>query len=92
MSVLVHNEQVEAQVPKDTLPVAPPVTQPVGSENFFIEAGKGEGIETDSGRERDITKVKDIEFTQIASDWNSIRLGEENPQALLAIRNSLTMT
>lgn len=84
MSVLVHNEQVEAQATKDTLPV--------GSENFFIEVGKGEGMETESGRERDIRKVKDIEFTQIASDWNSIRLGEENPQALLAIRNGLTMT
>ncbi len=92
MSVLEHNEQVEAQAAKDTLPVAPPVTQPVGSENFFIEVGKGEGMETESGRERDIRKVKDIEFTQIASDWNSIRLGEENPQALLAIRNGLTMT
>lgn len=34
--------------------------------------------------------VKDIEFTQIAADWNSIRLGEENPQALLVIRNGLT--
>lgn len=34
--------------------------------------------------------VRDIEFTQIAADWNSITLGEENPQALLAIRNGLT--
>ena len=34
--------------------------------------------------------VKDIEFTQIAADWNSIKLGEESPQALLAMRNGLT--
>jgi len=34
--------------------------------------------------------VKEIEFTQIAADWNSITLGEEKPQALLAIRNGLT--
>lgn len=37
-----------------------------------------------------MSAVKDIEFTQIAADWNSITLGEENPQALLAIRNGLT--
>ncbi|MEF8748143.1 MAG: restriction endonuclease subunit S [Candidatus Accumulibacter propinquus] len=37
-----------------------------------------------------MSPVKDIEFTQIAADWNSITLGEENPQALLAIRNGLT--
>lgn len=34
--------------------------------------------------------VRDIEFTQIAADWDSITLGEETPQALLAIRNGLT--
>jgi len=37
-----------------------------------------------------MSAVKDIEFTQIAADWNAITLGEENPQALLAIRNGLT--
>ena len=37
-----------------------------------------------------MSAVRDIEFTQIAADWNSITLGEENPQALLAIRNGLT--
>lgn len=37
-----------------------------------------------------MSAVKDIEFTQIAADWDSITLGEENPQALLAIRNGLT--
>ena len=37
-----------------------------------------------------MSSVKKIEFTQIASDWGSIMLGEENPQALLAIRNGLT--
>lgn len=37
-----------------------------------------------------MSAVKNIEFTQIAPDWNSITLGEENPQALLAIRNGLT--
>lgn len=37
-----------------------------------------------------MSAVKDIEFTQIVADWNSITLGEENPQALLAIRNGLT--
>lgn len=34
--------------------------------------------------------VKDIVLTQIAADWNSIKLGEESPQALLAMRNGLT--
>ncbi len=38
-----------------------------------------------------MSAVKDIEFTQIAADWDSITLGEENPQALLAIRNGLTL-
>ena len=33
--------------------------------------------------------VRDIEFTQIAADWDSITLGEEDPQALLVIRNGL---
>jgi type I restriction enzyme S subunit len=33
--------------------------------------------------------VKHIEFLQIAADWNSITLGAESPQALLAIRNGL---
>jgi type I restriction enzyme, S subunit len=37
-----------------------------------------------------MSAVKDIEFTQIAADWDSISLGEENPKALLAIRNGLT--
>ncbi len=37
-----------------------------------------------------MSAVKDIEFTQIAADWDSITLGEEKPQALLAIRNGLT--
>jgi type I restriction enzyme S subunit len=37
-----------------------------------------------------MSAVKDIEFTQIAADWNSIKLGEESPQALLAMRNGLT--
>ncbi len=37
-----------------------------------------------------MSAVKDIEFTQIAADWHSITLGEEEPQALLAIRNGLT--
>ncbi|MBP8201185.1 MAG: restriction endonuclease subunit S [Nitrospira sp.] len=37
-----------------------------------------------------MSAVRDIEFTQIAADWNVITLGEENPQALLAIRNGLT--
>ena len=37
-----------------------------------------------------MSAVKDIEFTQIAADWDSIKLGEENPQALLAIRNGIT--
>jgi type I restriction enzyme S subunit len=37
-----------------------------------------------------MSAVKSIEFTQIATDWDSITLGEENPQALLAIRNGLT--
>ena len=37
-----------------------------------------------------MSAVKDIEFTQIAADWDSITLGGENPQALLAIRNGLT--
>ncbi len=34
--------------------------------------------------------TKDFEFTQIAADWSSVTLGEENPKALLAIRNGLT--
>ena len=34
--------------------------------------------------------VRDIEFTQIAADWGSITLGEEDPQALLVMRNGLT--
>ncbi len=33
--------------------------------------------------------VRDIEFTQIAADWDSITLGEEEPQALLVMRNGL---
>ena len=37
-----------------------------------------------------MSAVKNIEFTQIAADWNSIKLGEESPQALLAMRNGLT--
>lgn len=37
-----------------------------------------------------MSAVKDIEFTQIAADWASITLGEENPHVLLAIRNGLT--
>lgn len=37
-----------------------------------------------------MSAVKDIEFTQIAADWNSIKLGEESPPALLAMRNGLT--
>ena len=35
--------------------------------------------------------VRDIEFTQIAADWDSITLGEEDPQALLVMRNGLTV-
>jgi len=42
------------------------------------------------GENWDMSAAKDIEFTQIAADWNSITLGEENPQALLVIRNGLT--
>jgi len=38
-----------------------------------------------------MSTVKDIEFAQIAADWNSITLGEETPQALLVIRNGLTI-
>ena len=34
--------------------------------------------------------VRNIEFTQIAADWDSITLGEKDPQALLVIRNGLT--
>jgi hypothetical protein len=34
--------------------------------------------------------MKQIEFTQIADDWDSIALGEESPQALLEMRNGLT--
>jgi len=34
--------------------------------------------------------VKQIEFTQIADDWDSITLGDESPQALLVMRNGLT--
>ena len=33
--------------------------------------------------------VRNIEFTQIAADWDSITLGEEDPQALLVMRNGL---
>ncbi len=37
-----------------------------------------------------MSAVKHIEFTQIAEHWDSITLGEENPKALLALRNGLT--
>lgn len=37
-----------------------------------------------------MSAVKEIEFTQIAAAWDSIKLGEETPRALLAIRNGLT--
>jgi type I restriction enzyme S subunit len=37
-----------------------------------------------------MTGMKQIEFTQIADDWDSITLGEESPQALLEMRNGLT--
>lgn len=37
-----------------------------------------------------MSAVKAIEFTQIAADWNAIKLGEEHPKALLAIRNGIT--
>lgn len=37
-----------------------------------------------------MSAVRDIEFTQIAAEWDSITLGEEEPQALLAMRNGLT--
>ena len=33
--------------------------------------------------------VRNIEFTQISADWDSITLGEEDPQALLVMRNGL---
>jgi len=38
-----------------------------------------------------MSKSKDLEFTQIGSDWSSIKLGEESPLALLEMRNGLTL-
>jgi type I restriction enzyme S subunit len=49
-----------------------------------------QGTEKHSGETPSMSGIKRIEFTQIAADWNSIKLGEESPQALLAIRNGLT--
>ena len=34
--------------------------------------------------------IKQIEFMQIAGDWDTITLGQESPRALLVIRNGLT--
>ncbi len=38
-----------------------------------------------------MSAVRNIEFLQIAADWDSITLGEEEPKALLVMRNGLTV-
>ena len=37
-----------------------------------------------------MSEFRSIEFTQIADEWNSITLGETQPEALLVMRNGLT--
>jgi type I restriction enzyme S subunit len=49
--------------------------------------GNGESSEVYPG----ISGSRNLEFTEIAPDWDAITLGNEHPQTLLAIRNGLTL-
>jgi type I restriction enzyme S subunit len=64
--------------------------QTVSAEDQCKSIRGGKGDRESSEAHPAISGSRNLEFTDIAPDWDAITLGNEHPQTLLAMRNGLT--